>query len=236
MINQLKLLGAKSDPSLPIYSEIKEAAKAWREKNADKIDFEGEPINIAHMLDILQKYAPDNAIMVGDGGFSAHWSSVYWTIKNNDGRHYIANRGQASIGYGLPGAIGAKVACPDKPVITLSGDGGLAYSIMEMETAVRNHIPVILVVVNNKCLGYIKALEYLQYGEFISTDLNDIHYADMAKIFGCNGIRITDPKDLDEAFKKALAEKDKPTIIEVMVTTDPSQMLPGKDNRIKKRN
>ena len=94
---------------------------------------------------------------------------------HHDARHCIANRGQASIGYGLPGAIGAKVACPDKTVITLSGDGGLAYSIMEMETAVSNHIPVILIVVNNKCLGYIKALEHLQYGEYISTDLNDIH-------------------------------------------------------------
>ncbi len=136
----------------------------------------------------------------------------------------------------MPGAIGAKVACPDKTVITLSGDGGLAYSIMEMETAVSNHIPVILIVVNNKCLGYIKALEHLQYGEYISTDLNDIHYADMTKIFGGNGIRITDPKDLDEAFQKAIADKEKPSIIEVMVTTDPAQMLPRKDNRIKKRN
>jgi acetolactate synthase-1/2/3 large subunit len=234
MIKILEGKGAKSNPDAPIYGEIAASAVQWRKDVADKIDDDGMPINIAHMLAVLQKYAPDNVIMVGDGGFSAHWSSVYWTVSNNDARHYIANRGQAAIGYGLPGALGAKIANPDKPVITLSGDGGLAYSIMEIETAVREKIPVILIVVNNMCLGYIKALEHFQFGEYISTDLSDICYADMAKIFGCYGKRVIDPKDLDKEFQDALKRTDMPSIIEVMVTTDPTKMLPGWDNRIKK--
>ncbi len=231
----MKNAGRKPNPTASIYAEIAASYRKWRSGASDKVDNDKTPINIAYMLDVLQKYVPSDAIMVGDGGFSAHWSSVYWTVKKNDARHYIANRGQAAIGYGLPGALGAKVANPDKAVITLSGDGGLAYSIMELETAVREHIPVILIVVNNMCLGYIKALEHYQYGEYMDCDLLDTHYADMAGLFGCNGVRITDPRDLDRAFLDALACTDRPSIIEVMVTTDPSQMLPGVDNRLKKK-
>jgi acetolactate synthase-1/2/3 large subunit len=235
MITLLKDMKVQKPENPPIYDEIEASAKQWREKVSDKIDDDGIPVNIAHMLDVVYKDTPGNAIMIGDGGFAAHWSSVYWTVSSNDGRHYIANRGQASIGYGLPAAVGAKTASPDKPVIALSGDGGLGYSIMEMETAVRNKLPIILIVVNNMCLGYVKALEHYQFGEYISVDLLDINYAEMAKIFGCYGVRITDPKDIHKEFQEALKRTDTPTIIEVMVTTDPEQMLPGKDNRLKKQ-
>lgn len=232
MVALLSAQGVTSNPSAPIYEEIRQSAAQWRENVSDKIDDCGTPVNIAHMLDILQQVTPEDAIMVGDGGFAAHWSSVYWTVKG-EGRHYIANRGQASIGYGLPAAIGAKRACPNQPVIALSGDGGLGYAIMEMETAVREKIPVILVVVNNMCFGYVKALEHFQFGEYIAVDLLDINYAEMAKIFGCYGVRVTDPKDLKGEFEAALQRTDMPSIIEVMVTTDPEKMLPGKDNRLK---
>jgi acetolactate synthase-1/2/3 large subunit len=232
MIEMLKADGVKKPEHHPVYDEIKAAADKWRAEASEKIDDAKIPVNIAHMLDVLHKYAPENAILIGDGGFAAHWSSVFWTVNSNEGRHYIANRGQAAIGYGLPAAVGAKIAAPDKPVITLSGDGGLGYSIMEMETAVRCKLPIILIVVNNMCFGYVKALEHFKFGEYIAVDLLDINYAEMAKIFGCYGVRITDPKDLDQAFQDALARTDKPSIIEVMVTTDPSQMLPGEDNRL----
>ena len=233
MIALLKAEGVEKPAHPPVCDEIAQAAAAWRERVSEKIDDEGTPINIAHMLDVLSKYAPDNAILVGDGGFAAHWSSCFWTVKSNQGRHYIANRGQAAIGFGLPGAVGAKVAAPDKPVITLSGDGGLGYSVMELETAVRNKLPIILIVVNNQCFGYVKALEHFQFGEYIAVDLEDVNYAEMAKVLGCHGVRITDPKDLDAAFQDAFRRTDVPSVIEVLVTTDPAQMLPGKDNRLK---
>lgn len=223
---------AKPDAS-EIHSRIAAASKDWRERVSSKIDDEGSPINIAHMLDVLSKYAPEESILVGDGGFAAHWSSCFWTVKSNHGRHYIANRGMAAIGFGLPLAIGAKVGAPEKPVITLTGDGGLGYSVIELETAMRNKLPIILIVVNNQCFGYVKALEHFQFGEYIAVDLMDVNYAEMAKTLGCYGVRITDPKDLDKEFEAAFKRTDVPSVIEVMVTTDPAQMLPGKDNRLK---
>lgn len=233
MISMLKEDGVTKPEAPEIHDRIAAAAKAWRERVSDKIDDTRSPINIAHMLDVLSKYAPDEAILVGDGGFAAHWSSCYWTVKSNEGRHYIANRGQAAIGFGLAGAIGAKTGAPDKPVITLSGDGGLGYSVMELETAVRNKLPIILVVVNNQCFGYVKALEHFQFGEYIAVDLMDVNYAEIAKTLGCYGVRVSDPKDLDAEFEKAFQRTDVPSVIEVMVTTNPAEMLPGKDNRLK---
>ena len=94
------------------------------------------PIHQARMLTELNAVLPDDGILVADGGFAAHWSALYWDVRRA-GRHYIANRGHASIGYGVPGAIGAKLAAPDRIVAGLMGDGGLGMSIGEFETAVR---------------------------------------------------------------------------------------------------
>jgi len=214
---------------------IAETKAKWIESVADKTDDISSPINIAHMLKILQGILPEDAIMVGDGGFSAHWSSVYWDVNAEDGRHYLANRGQAAIGYGLPAALGCKFACPEKTVVALSGDGGLGYSFMELETAVREKRNVILIVVNNRALGYIKALQHAVYGDYISTDFEDVRYGEMASLLGCYGVRVSDPSKLEAEFKAALERKDRPSVIEVMVTTDPSKMFPGKDNRVRKK-
>ncbi len=220
----------KKDASL---AEAIRAAKAkWLGSVADKIHNTEIPINIAHMLYQLRQVLPEDSIMVADGGFSAHWSSVYWDIVAS-GRSYLANRGLAAIGYGLPAAIGAKLSAPGKIVVALSGDGGLGLSVMELETAVREKIPVLLVVVNNMALGYIKALEHNLYGDYISADLRDVNYAEIARICGCYGKRVTRPEELEKEFRDAL-NRDVPTVVEVMVTTDPAKMLPGEDNRVRK--
>lgn len=233
--NLIKMLKPKLNPTFQrpgIKQEIQLAKEAWLQSVSENINSNEIPINIAFMLNKLRKVVPEDTIMVADGGFSAHWSSVYWDIMQS-GRHYLANRGQAAIGYGLPAAIGAKLAEPNKTVVALSGDGGLGLSIMELETAVRAKTPVIIIVVNNNALGYIKALQHAVYGgDYISVDLTDISYAEIAKNCGCYGARITNPEQLEPEFKNALT-RTIPTVLEVMVTTDPAKMLPGKDDRTK---
>jgi acetolactate synthase I/II/III large subunit len=232
LIFALRKQSGRINNDCTLADKIKAAKVKWRQSVADKVDNTETPINIAHMLYQLRKVLPEDSIMVADGGFSAHWSSVYWDIASA-GRHYIANRGLAAIGYGLPAAIGAKMAAPGKIVVALSGDGGLGLSVMELETAVREEVPVLLIVVNNKALGYIKALQHVLYGDYISTDLQDINYAEIARICGCYGKRVTKPEELEKEFRDAL-RRNVPTVVEVMVTTDPAKMLPGEDNRVRK--
>ncbi|MEK9706877.1 MAG: thiamine pyrophosphate-dependent enzyme, partial [Alphaproteobacteria bacterium] len=148
------------------------------------------------------------------------------------GRGYIPDRGMASIGYGVSGGIGAQLAAPDRPVFTLTGDGGLNMTLGDLETAVRLKVPVTVMVVNNAASGYIKALQHAMFGgRYQSADLSDLNYAVIAEALGCKGIRVEHPDQLADAYRTALANREGPTLIDVVVTRDAGKMLPGVDNR-----
>jgi len=149
------------------------------------------------------------------------------------GRHFIADRGFASIGYGLPGSMGAQLAAPNRRVVGLTGDGGFNMTLGELETARRAGTPFVLCVFNNAASGYVKALQHLMYGAgaYQSSDLAETNYAKVAEAMGCTGIRVEKPDDLAGAFRKGLAAKGGPVVIDVVVTRDPAKMLPAVDNR-----
>jgi acetolactate synthase-1/2/3 large subunit len=198
---------------------------------AARLTSDERPISMARVMHALNATLPADAILVADGGFAAHWSGLLFDTKRA-GRHYIANRGLASIGYGLPGAIGAQLAAPDRRVVGITGDGGLNMSIGELETARRVGAPVVLLVVNNAASGYVKALQHVMCaGNYQSADLTELNYAAIASNFGAQGIRVEDPAELASAIVAGLAERDRPTVIDIVVTRDPAQMLPGVDSR-----
>ena len=173
---------------------------------------------------------PEESIVVADGGFAAHWSALLLDIPLS-GRHYIANRGHAAIGYGLPGALGAQLAAPNLPVVALCGDNGFAMALAELETAKRERLPVPVIVVDNAALGYVKALQHGLYdSRFISADFLEVDYAEVARSLGCWGRRIETPDNLNEALAEALAS-DLPAVVDVVTTRDASKMLPGVDSR-----
>ena len=106
------------------------------------------------------------------------------------GRTYIADRGLASIGYGIPGALGAQLGAPDVPVVAITGDAGLNMTIGDLETLRRTGANAIVVVVNNAASGYVKALQHAMYGEgnYQSSELVEMDYAAIARAMGCRGI------------------------------------------------
>ena len=101
----------------------------------------------------------------------------------------------------------------------------------ELETARRAKTPFTLMIVNNAASGYIKALQHAMYGDYQSSDLIEMNYAEIAKDFGCQGIRVEDPEQIAPAIRAANDERTVPSIIDVVVTRDPAKMLPGVDNR-----
>ena len=143
------------------------------------------------------------------------------------------NGNVASIGYGLPGAIGACMAAPDRPVFALTGDGGFNMVLGEIETARRMGLAPTIIVVNNAASGYVKALQHLMYGQdaYQSSDLAETDYAKVASAMGCLGIRVETPDALGDAIQQALAESQRPTVLDVVVTRDPAKMLPAADSR-----
>ncbi len=219
-------------------TEISERMAVWRAEAEPRYAADEKPVNMARLVRELQNAMPEDGILVVDGGFAAHWTGLLYNT-TRAGRGYIANRGFASIGYGLPGTVGAQLAAGNAPVVGLTGDGGFNMVLGELETARRLELGFTLAIVNNAASGYVKALQHNMYsGRYQSSDLSETHYAKVALELGCQGIRVEDPRDLQAAFSEGIANRHIPTIIDVIVTRDPSKMLPGIDSRtapVKKR-
>lgn len=212
-------------------SEINAGKAKWREEVDVRLTSDETPVNMARLCHELNNVLPADAILVADGGFAAHWTGLLYDTKRT-GRGFIVDRGMASIGYGVAGGIGAQLAAPDRPVFALTGDGGLNMTLGDLETAARLGVPVTVMVVNNAASGYVKALQHVMFGgQYQSSDLSEVNYADVAENLGCRGIRVEEPGALADAFGTALAQRDKPTLIDIVVTRDAGQMLPGVDSR-----
>jgi acetolactate synthase-1/2/3 large subunit len=213
-------------------SEIGARMAKWRIDATPRYTSTEVPINMGRLIGELQQALPDDGILVADGGFAAHWTGLLFDTRVA-GRTYLADRGLASIGYGLPGSMGAQLAAPDVPVVGITGDGGLNMTIGDLETAKRAGANIILIVVNNAASGYIKALQHAMYGKgnYQSSDLVEMNYANIARAMGCRGIRVEQPDDLAKAYRTAIDDRSLPTVIDVVVTRDPNAMLPAADSR-----
>jgi len=205
---------------------------AWKAGVVERLTSSETPINVARMLHELNGVMPADGILVADGGFAAHWAGLLYDTKQA-GRGFVPDRGFASIGYGLPGAIGAALAGKGRPVVSLTGDGGFNMALGDLETARRMGLAFAIVVFNNAASGYVKALQHLMYGKgaYQSSDLAETNYAKVAEAMGCVGIRVEDPADLVGAFREGIALRGGPVVIDVVVTRDPARMLPAVDNR-----
>jgi acetolactate synthase-1/2/3 large subunit len=212
-------------------SEVAERMANWRLETSERLNSDETPISMARLMTEINRALPADGLLVADGGFAAHWSGLLFDTKQ-PGRGFVPDRGFASIGYGLPGAIGVALAAPGRAVLSLTGDGGFNMMLGELETARRMRLTFTLVVVNNAASGYVKALQHLVYGpgSYHASDLAETNYALAAKALGCHGIRVEQPEQLAAALAEGLATQG-PTILDVVVTRDPAKMLPGVDNR-----
>ena len=213
-------------------SQVPLRMEAWRKDVAERLYSSEKPVHMARLITEINKALPKGGILVADGGFAAHWGGLVFDTKSA-GRSFVPDRGFASIGYGLPGAMGAALARPDAPVVGLTGDGGFNMVLGELETARRMGLGLTIVVVNNAASGYVKALQHLMYGDgsYQSSDLSETNYAQVADAMGCHSVRVEAPDQLPAALAAAFAETTRPSVIDVMVTRDPARMLPAVDNR-----
>ena len=212
--------------------EVEKKMRIWRDGVAERINSDEIPINMARLINEINNLLPDDGYLIADGGFAAHWGGLLFDTRKAR-RTFVPDRGFASIGYGLPGAMGAQLAAPEATIVGLTGDGGFNMTLGELETARRMGLGINIVVVNNAASGYVKALQHLMYGDgaYQSSDLSETNYASVAQALGCTGFRVEEPGQLREALAEAFAERRRPSVIDVMVTRDPAKMLPAVDNR-----
>jgi acetolactate synthase-1/2/3 large subunit len=213
-------------------AEVPERMTNWRAGAADRLQSDETPINVGRLIHELNGLMPDDSILVADGGFAGHWGGLLYDTKRA-GRHFIADRGFASIGYGVPGSLGAQLAAGTRRVVGLTGDGGFNMTLGDLETARRAGAAFVVCVFNNAASGYVKALQHSMFGSgnYQSADLIEMDYAAIARAMGCHGIRVEEPDKLAPALRDGLANTSAPTVLDIVVTRDPARMLPGVDAR-----
>jgi len=195
----------------------------WRSEFAGRLESEATPIDPARVVAEIQTALPDDGLLVAATSYPGFFSGAFYEVRE-PGIGYLQARGSDGINCALPQALGAQLAAPDRPVVCFSGDGGIGYHIADLETAVREELPVVVVVSNNQSLGSSKASQLLNYGVDVSTDFApETDYAAVARGFGCAGSVIEEADDLGPALEEALA-RDRPTLLDVR--TDPSSVPP----------
>jgi acetolactate synthase I/II/III large subunit len=214
------------------WEEIAGLRSTWAAEAGPRYRSTETPAHMARLIHEVNELLPPDAVLVADGGFASHWAGLLYDTKQA-GRGFVSDRGFASIGYGLPGAVGTRLGLPDVPVVALTGDGGFNMAVGDLETARREGLSFVLVVVNNAASGYVKALQHAVYGpgKYESSDLLEVDYSKVAEAYGCRGIRVENPHTLRQALTDALSEKDRPVVVDVVVTRDPARMLPAVDSR-----
>ena len=143
-------------------------------------------------------------------------------------RKFISSGGLGTMGFGFPAAIGAKVACPDDPVVSINGDGGFLMVCQELATVREYDIPVIAVVLENRTLGMVYQWQSLLYDERHSQTLlgNSPDFVKLAESFGVNGVRITQPGETKEALSNAIKDNE-PILLDVVIDSEEAlPMLP----------
>ncbi|HUP95768.1 MAG TPA: thiamine pyrophosphate-binding protein [Burkholderiales bacterium] len=180
-----------------------------------EVRFEAEPIQSQLVAHMIRKVLPKNGVCVVDAGNGGKHVRSYF--KSYEPGTFMCIDDWASVGGSFPIALGAKLARPDRPVLCASGDMGAMCNIGELETAMRENIPVVYVVFNDQGLGNERAFQNEHYGgRFFAVDYNNPDFGALAKVFGAHGEHVTRPGDLEDAITRAFAS-GKPAIVDVMI-------------------
>ncbi len=197
-------------------SQQQDVLKAWREKEHDHMFGGSIPIRPEQLAQEVANACPDDTLFVADTGYSAAWSGAFMDLPA--GKNYLACEG--SLSWAFPAAMGAKAGSPDRPVVAWIGDGGFWYHLTELETAVRNKINVVTVVLNNQALVFDTHLlqafwsashDVDMLSEFVDTDL-----VSMAKAVGAFAVKVTDPADIAKAVQDAI-DSGLPAVVDVTI-------------------
>ena len=198
-------------------NRAQELVAEWREGVSEVANSDGSPIRPERLCKELTDYLPSDAVLVSDTGHSGIWTGTMIDLKEQT-QQYIRCAG--SLGWGFPGALGAKCALPDRPVICFTGDGGFWYHMSELETALRYGINAVIVVNNNHSLNQEKrSNDRLYAGQPGNPEelwhMLDVDLAKLAQAIGCFGIRVDQPGQIQSALEQAIAS-GRPAVVDVV--------------------
>jgi acetolactate synthase I/II/III large subunit len=182
--------------------------------DADADAWAGPGVHPGRVITTLRRVLPDDAILTTDAGNFAGWAGRGFRFRR-PGTFLGPTSG--AMGYGVPAAIAAALVHRDRPVVALVGDGGMAMTMAELETATREHARIIVLVFDNERYGTIRMWQDRRAsGEGVATDLGPIDFAAVARGLGARGVRVERDAELEPALRQALAE-ERSTVVHLAV-------------------
>ena len=176
----------------------------------------GETLKPQQVVEALYRMTEGKAVITTEVGQNQMWAAQFY--KYHRPRTYLTSGGLGTMGYGLPAAIGAQLAFPDRLVVDVAGDGSIQMNSQELMTAVENELPVKILILNNRYLGMVRQWQELFYDtNYVATDMKgQPDFVKLADAYGAEGYRITTEEELEEILPRALASP-KTAIIDVWV-------------------
>ena len=173
---------------------------------------------IDRLMTMLRRALEPGAIVVNDQTGLNYW--MEWHFPVLEPRTFLYPIGSATLGYGVPAAIGAKVAHPDRQVLAVLGDGGFMFSVNELATAVKYGLGIVFLVLNDQRYGAIKYLQEGIFGKYGEVDLANPDFPALARAFGAEGLRAESLDELPKALDRALRHAG-PTLLELPLAVEP---------------
>jgi len=210
LVQQLK--ERKSSPWADRVQEIKKQSQEETNSN------EGS-LKPRQLMMELRKVLPDETIVTTEVGQNQMWAALYFQAYKP--RTFISSGGLGTMGFGFPAAIGAKVACPDKPVVDIAGDGSFIMTEQELACSVVEEIPVTVIVLNNSVLGMVAQWQRLFYKRrYSAVHLGGVpDFVKLAEAYGAQGFHVESVSEFSEAVRKAI-KSEVTTVIDVPISPE----------------
>jgi len=233
-------IGKNIRPHVPIVADAKIALKAiqdrlaksfrkkerstWmsrvQEQKKQQAEMENKDgMTPMHLLVELRKILPENAIITTEVGQNQMWAALY--LKSYKPRTFISSGGLGTMGFGFPASLGAKVACPNVPVVDIAGDGSFVMTEQDLASSVAWKIPVTVIVLNNSVLGMVAQWQRMFYDRrYSGIDLGkNPDFVKLAEAYGAQGVRVGSPEEFVKAVKAAI-KSDVTTVVDVPISPE----------------
>lgn len=201
-----------SKPWVPMGNLKEQIREAYR----INLEPQGNPLFIIeNILTVIESLTSDKTIVISDVG--AHKVSIARMYQPKQAGRLIISNGLASMGIALPGAIGAKLACPDDPVICITGDGGTLMNISELETAKRLGLSFIIIVLNNSTLKLEEQMMQEKFNHSFGSKFGNPDFVQLAESFGIKAVRPNHVIEFEQTLKDAINQNNELTLIDVIL-------------------